>query len=278
MEGCGIVFGATGRKYRKLAQRAARNVRQVMPHIPIDLFTDEPLDDAVFDRVVLLERGSYRPKMEALLRSRFERTIYLDCDVVVVNDITDLFVLLERADIVGAHEQYGSAPITLQKVRLDIPPAFRQINSGVFGIRKSEATDAFVRQWRDDFIDLNLKVDQPLLRELLWQTDLKVFILPSEYNQMHFPFVRVASDRMMATRVLHIPRMHDNERYAEPPDQPFNPADFLPAGARDRFNAMLATDQTLPGHVAEARALRGDALRRIPLIRRFAGNLRRLMS
>lgn len=253
----GIVFGATGELYRKLARRAARNVRQVMPDLPIDLYTDDPLKDAVFDRVFLLEKGGSRPKMEALIRSRFRRTLYLDCDAVMVNDVSDIFELLDRADIVGAHEQYGSARVTLQKARRDVPLAFRQINGGVLGVRKSPQAEDFLRRWQRDFDALNLRFDQPLLREMLYETDLRFFVLPPEYNQMHFPFVRVASPQMMAPRILHITQIHTHPNFAEPVDQPFNPAEFMPAPARDRFNELLLTDKTL-GPDAAARFLVGE--------------------
>ncbi|QUS34856.1 putative nucleotide-diphospho-sugar transferase [Falsirhodobacter algicola] len=271
----GIVFGATGRLYRKLACRAARNVRLVMPDCPIDLYTDEPPEDAVFDRVFRVSADGPRPKMEALIRSRFERTLYLDCDAVVVNDVSDIFAMLERFDIVGAHEQYGSSQVTLQKVMRDLPTAFRQINGGVLGVRRSAETTAFLERWGAEFRSRKLRFDQPLLREMLWESDLRLGVLPPEYNQMHFPFVRAASAQMMAPRILHITTLHTNERHAEPADQPFNPADYMPAPARDRFNELLRSDRTLNAPAAE---LRGERLRRIPLLRRIAQNLKRLVS
>ncbi len=270
---CGIVFGATGGLYRNLARRAARNVRQVMPQAAIDLYTDEPLVDPVFDRVHLLDRSGPRPKMEALLRSRFRKTLWLDSDTVMLCDVSDLFDVLETADIVGAHEQFGSSPVAMRKVRRDIPPAFRQINSGVLGVRKSEATDAFLRRWQQDFVALKLQYDQPLLRELLYESDLRLVVLPAEYNQMFPPHIRVASALMMAPRILHMTHVHSDPKFADPPDRPFDPGELLNPPVVERINALLASDRTL-GARAPARIAAGEMLRRVPRLHRIARRLR----
>lgn len=277
MSDCGIVFGATGKSYRNLARRAARNVRQVMPHIPIDLFTDAPLSDPIFDRVHLLDDPNRRPKMDALRLSRFDRTLYLDCDAVMVNDVSDVFELLRRADLVGAHEQFGSSPVSMQSLDYPLPPAFRQINSGVLGVRKSAATDAFLQRWKAEFLRRRLQYDQPLLRQLLFESDLHLTVLPMEYNLMHAPFIRAASPLMMAPRILHIPRLHESDVHDADVERPFNPAELLAAPVRDRFNALLKTDRTL-GAKPGLRALSGETLRKVPFLYRMARRLRRTLN
>lgn len=273
--GNGVVFAATGRVYRDLARRAARNVRQVMPGLPIDLFTDAPLEDPVFAAVHMLDGAGPRPKMEALRRSRFARTLYLDCDVVVIADMSDVFDCLDRADIAGAHEQFGSAPVAMQKVRNAIPPSFRQINAGVLAVRKSESTDRFLDRWAADFRALNLQYDQPLLRELLYHGDLRLAVLPAEYNTMHLAGVRSAHRLMMAPRALHLPVLHEDDRHSETPEEPFDPGVLLSAPVRDRINELMRTDRTL-GARRSARVLAGDMLRRSPMLYRLARRLRRL--
>lgn len=277
MTDCGIVFAATGKSYRSLARRAARNVRQAMPQVQIDLFSDAPLDDPVFDRVHIVERNGPRPKMEALRRSRFQRTLYLDCDTVVLNDVSDIFAVLERADLVGVHEQFGSAPVAMQVLDYEPPHAFRQINSGVLGVRKSPGTDAFLSLWQSEFERRRLQYDQPLLRQLLWESELRFVILPMEYNQMFPPFIRAASPLMMAPRILHMPKLHESAIHAERPDRPFNPAEMLSAPVRDRFNALLKTDRTL-GANRSTRALVGDTLRKVPFAYRMARRLRKFFN
>lgn len=273
----GVVLAATGRLYRDLARRAARNVRQAMPDIPVDLFTDAPLDDAVFAQVHLLDGRGPRPKMEALRRSRFARTLYIDCDVVVLTDMSDVFDALDHADIAGAHEQFGSSPVSMQTVRKAIPPAFRQINSGVLALRRSARTDAFLDRWAADFAALKLQYDQPLLRELLFDSDLRLVVLPSEYNTMFLPGIRAANRLMMAPRALHLPFLHENDAHAAPADRPFDPGALLNPAVRERINELMRTDRTLGGR-RSARIVAGDTLRKVPLVYRLARRLRRLFA
>ena len=241
----GIVFAATGTTYRNLARRAARNVRQVMPDIAIDLYTDEPLDDPVFSKVVLLEYTDHRPKMEALRRSRFRRTLYLDCDIIVLTDIIEVFEVLEKADLVGVHATFGNAPTVHQVVRQRVPHAYRHLNSGVLGIRKSQKTDAFLRQWEGDFQSLKLEKDQSLMRELLYDSDLRVIVLPHEYNVMHMDYIRSATKLSMAPRLLHLRVLHFKETHQFPVDQPFDLNVALPYAVAEKINWLYTTDRTL---------------------------------
>jgi len=223
----------------------------------------------------MLDGRGPRPKMEALRRSRFARTLYIDCDVVVIADMSDVFDCLDHADIAGAHEQFGSSPVSMQKVRRAIPTAFRQINGGVLAVRKSDRSDAFLDRWAADFLSLKLQYDQPLLRELLYESDLRFVVLPSEYNTMHLAGVRVAHRLMMAPRALHLPVLHEDDRHAETPELPFDPGVLLSPPVRDRINELMRTDRTL-GARRGARVLAGDMLRRAPLLYRIARRLRRL--
>ena len=95
---CGFVFATTGALYTVLARRAARTLRKTMPDAQIDLFTDQVLDDPVFTQIHRLHTSSSRPKMEAMRRSRFGKTVYLDADIVVLADVSELFALLDRVE------------------------------------------------------------------------------------------------------------------------------------------------------------------------------------
>lgn len=273
----GFVFAATGAKYTGLARRAARNLRHVMPQTNIDLFTDQPLEDPIFDAIHIVDSVTRRPKMEALIRSRFERTLCLDSDVVAVAPLPEVFDLLGNFDIAGVHEQFGNAPIQMTSFREELPVAFRQINSGVMGIRKSPGTDAFLREWKRIFDEEGLEFDQPPLRELLYRTDLRVAVLPLEYNYMHQPYLANSTRRMLAPRLLHIPRIHVGDDHAEAVDDPFDPAEFLGPGAIRGLQERLDTDRTL-GAKPNIRDFAAENVRKLPLgrhlMRKLAGRLR----
>ena len=183
---CGYVFAASGAGHVKLAEAAARTLRRVAPAAQIDLFADgTPSDATVFDRVHALDRTWFRPKFEALRRSRFGRTIYLDSDIVVIADPSDIFDVLERFDIAAVHNQHRNSEHATQIWRREIPAAFPQVNGGLIGIRRSDAVLALIGQVEAALrADPKLKRDQVPLRELLFDSDLRIAILPPEYNRM----------------------------------------------------------------------------------------------
>jgi hypothetical protein len=204
----GYVFGVSGEGYARLAARAAMTLRKVAPDAQIDIFTDAEVPDGVFDRVHQLEKSWFRPKFEALRRSRFERTVYLDADMFILADISDVFEVLERFDFAAVHSQRRNSAWSTELWRRPLPAAFPQINGGLLGIRKSPRTLAFIEE-ADRIMDAEgLKKDQPLFRELLFDSDLRIAILPPEYNLTEFRWAEMYTPRHGAPRVLHHFKLH----------------------------------------------------------------------
>ncbi len=144
----GFVFATTGEEYTTLARRAARTMRAVMPGCNIDLFTDQSIDDDVFDQIHRLDHGWFRPKMQAIRESRFERTVVMDADMVVVADISEVFQVLDHCDIAaveGASRQEKFIPPD-DPVPRCVPP----INSGFLAVRASSRLNAFAQAWEND--------------------------------------------------------------------------------------------------------------------------------
>ncbi|QDY68394.1 putative nucleotide-diphospho-sugar transferase [Qingshengfaniella alkalisoli] len=181
-EACGVVFAVSGKRYLTVAEQAARSVRKSNPELAIDIFTDSDVEPGLFDAVHMLEKSWFRPKFESMIRSRFDKTIYLDADLVVVADISDVFEVLDHFDIAAAHVQNRNQNFARQVWNVEIPNAFPQINGGVIGVRKTPETTAFLMHCRDVMTEEGLKRDQPVFREMLWKSDLRLAILPPEYN------------------------------------------------------------------------------------------------
>ena len=233
----GFVFGVSGAAYLGPAILAARSVARTNPGVPIDLFADRPCDDPVFARVHPLERAWFRPKFEALRRSRFARTIYLDADVRVLAPLADVFEALGRFDLAGAHDQYRNARRAVVQHGEPVPAAFPQINSGVLGLRASDATRRLMAEVEADLAASGARKDQPVLRAHLWRSELQILILPEEYNLMAYRATLMWTDARAAPRVIHSPRLKDN---------PSVEIDPLTGGAVARHvRALLAADRTL---------------------------------
>ena len=103
---CGVIYVATGDGFRALAEASARSLRAVEPGLAVDVFTDDPdaVSDGVFDRVHPIYAPHARSKLECMGRTRFDRTLYLDCDTLVLAPLADLFDLLVQFDLALAHD------------------------------------------------------------------------------------------------------------------------------------------------------------------------------
>ena len=205
-QGNGFIFAATGETYVNLARRAVRSLRQVMPDAQVDLFTDADLVDPAFDRIHKLSDSYFRPKMEALRRSRFERTVYLDCDIVVLMDVSELFHLLDRFDLASSYAFARDRRRLVQDGTM--PRSYGLLNAGVVAIRTNEKTKVLVADWDRTVRERDANMDQPTFRELLWKSDVSVFVLPPEYNLIAIWSLDSWKPKQGAPRILHSQRLH----------------------------------------------------------------------
>ncbi len=248
----GFIFATTGAGYTALATQSATRLKAHAPDIPIDLFTDQAGVSGPFQQVHQIERW-FRPKFEALMRTRFARAVYLDADTWVVADPSDIFDVLERFDLAMAHDPYRAVEHTMTPWRTQLPAAFPQLNSGVIGQRKSPATDALWAALIAAIKADDLPRDQGVLRELLFQSDLRIATLPEEYNLMGLRALNIMSSDTTAPRILHSPRLHGNidKGRSEITDL----RELVGRPAADQINRLVKNDPTLGGSGARVRPL-----------------------
>jgi hypothetical protein len=240
----GVVLVATGAEtYIALAARAAASVRRACPGLAVDLFTDRPRDLAVFDRVHVLENPWFRSKIDALIGSRFARTLYMDADMLALADFRDVFEVLDRFDVALAQDWYRNSALHHSFWRKPLPPAFPQFNGGLIALRRNPATTAFLQDWAAAIRESGTGRDQISLRELLWDSELRIATLPEEYNLLWIQGLRYWTTLFAAPRIIHSPRFHrDFARYARAKD---------PAAARiglvaaSKLPMLLAADRGL---------------------------------
>lgn len=157
-----------------------------MPHLPVVLFTDNFSSDAIslFDKVYKIEHPAYNfiDKIQPLCSSPFEKTIFLDTDTFICEDISPLFELLEKYDFVASF-----APGRKQcDFHLNLPDYFPEFNTGLIAFRANNKTSTVLKSWLEIYSNqLKQKKpphDQPAFREALYNSKASVFCLPSEYN------------------------------------------------------------------------------------------------
>lgn len=246
--GNGFVYAATGPLYTTLARRSARNLRQVMPMARIDLFTDQDLDDPVFDRTHRLTHDWFRPRMEAIRRARFDRMVVLDADTIVLRDVSDLFSAVDTV-LLAATLATGRPPEIYTKSQKDIPRSFPYLNAGVMVARNGPDLHRLCEDWEAMIRAGDLPKDQPALRRLLHQHRIPFQVLPPEYNIIYLRQLDIWEPFMGAPCILHIRDLHQGP--PGDPTQPFDLATILSERHHSRVQRLLKAAAP-PRHAAPA--------------------------
>ncbi|MAM62765.1 putative nucleotide-diphospho-sugar transferase [Maritimibacter sp. UBA3975] len=210
----GVIYVATGADYRDLATASARSLKAVEPDLPVDLFTDAPeaVAAGLFDAVHLIANPHDRSKLDCLSLTRFARTLFLDCDTLVVRPLGDLWDLLDRFDLALAHDVRRASDLIRAGVSVTTPYAFPQFNSGVMLYRRSPAMDAFLADWVRRYVAAGLYRDQPVLKDLLWESDLRFYVLPPEFNLRRVTLLDAWEPEDARPTILHSHRLMDHMR------------------------------------------------------------------
>jgi len=73
--------------------------------------------------------------------------------------------------------------------------------------RSPEVID-LIKSWSAAVRENDFERDQPVLRELVWDSDLRVTVLPQEYNLMRFKGLHLWRTHHSAPRIIHSPQFH----------------------------------------------------------------------
>lgn len=180
---CGAIYVARGAGYLELAQASAASLRAQEPDLPIDLFTDRTDAAGPFDRIRPIPDSGTRDKIACMSASRFDRTLFLDCDTLVLAPLGDLFALCERFELAVAHDMRRLSALVREGHAVpDTPYAFPQFNTGVLLYRRSPAMAAFLADWARRYAEAGRGRDQITFRDLIWQSDIRFHVLPTEFN------------------------------------------------------------------------------------------------
>ncbi len=211
----GVIYVATGEDYLDLARASAESLRQTNPGLPVDLFTDRPQADGLgmFDRVHRIDHPHARSKLDCLPLTRFERTLFLDADTLVLRPLGDLFDVLDRFDLALAHDVRRASALVQQGLRHRTPYAVPQLNSGVLLYRRSDPMLSFLREWAARFhAEPSLDRDQVILKDMLWEGDLRFWVLPPEFNLRRVTKLGAWEPLDVLPTILHSHRLLDHLR------------------------------------------------------------------
>jgi hypothetical protein len=185
MSTSGFVYIATGERFLVEAKASVASLKQHMPTARTCCFTDD-LDKArpYFDDVKLIS-SPYRnffEKIPPLSLTPFDRTIFVDTDTIFAADMNDVFELLLRFEIAIASDPFFCGP-------REIPACFSHLNTGLIAYQNTDRVRAFFQNWFTDYkqefdaaVDKNACHDQFSFQRALYESDLRLYVLPTEYN------------------------------------------------------------------------------------------------
>lgn len=194
MSESGILYIIYGNRSLEEARVSIQSAQKQMPGILISIIADEKLRNFFnievdqINFVNMPETWNWNIKVKHIAKLPYQKTIFIDTDTVICDDITDLFDLLDRVDIAMAHE-----PVRTWGFELDgIPDSFPMLNTGVIAFKKSEKTANLFSKWTEahKWLDSekvkNPKIsytDQNSFRYALYNSkEIDFSILPPEYN------------------------------------------------------------------------------------------------
>lgn len=150
-EAKGIIYCATGRTCAREFNIAAESVRKSNPDIKIACFVDSGcssiINEALADFVFVIENPlfSFDDKIEAMERTPFQKTLFVDTDALVWGGVEPLFDVLDHCSISAAHEPYISQYSWEME---NYSNALPQWNTGVVAFKLERCGELF-KLWRD---------------------------------------------------------------------------------------------------------------------------------
>jgi hypothetical protein len=193
-----VLYVATGERHVREAARSLESLWRHEPGIPVTMYVDGPGRDRLRegeprDALELLDHPdptyswADKPRVMSRAGREGEHVLFLDTDTRVCGAVAEIFEVLGGFDVAAAH-----APIRLDRRQPGslagrVPAAFPELNTGVIAFRKTAEVSAFLERWRALHLESaasgdHALGDQATFRVALYESDLRLAVLPPEYN------------------------------------------------------------------------------------------------
>jgi len=193
----GVIYLAFGKPYLAMALRSIATLKEWNSSLPVCIITNVDFDAAKTgsldnnrDSIIRLDELTSKNrdiKTNIVNYSPFKYSIFLDCDTLVMGDLSEAKLLLKYFDIAFRLNPYpqlrkGKGDVLI----LDNNPVcvFPHWNSGVILFKKGENTIHFFEEWNIIHKSLKLKYDQVSLVETIFKTNARVLSLGDKWNSV----------------------------------------------------------------------------------------------
>lgn len=181
----GVIYCATGGQCADEFNISAKSIRQTNQNIQIACFVDDVslpiIDNSLVDFLFIIEKPMYSfdDKVEAMERTPFQKTLFIDTDTLVWGDLDPLFEVLNYCSISAAHEPYISQFCWEME---NYSNALPQWNTGVVAYKVGQCSQLF-ELWRKKRQESGyLGGDQIHFRESVIELGVDILTFRQEYN------------------------------------------------------------------------------------------------
>ena len=109
-QNCGLLYCAVGTEYFNQAVASYKTVLSYTPQLRASIYTDGELTDSIWEQVISPKLHYVKDfnnkmgyKLDSLISSPYDKTLFLDSDTLVLDDLEELFDLLDKFDLVLCH-------------------------------------------------------------------------------------------------------------------------------------------------------------------------------
>ena len=237
----GVLYVATNEELRQEAAVSARFLKQ-HTDVPVTIITNEEPSQSIFDNAVLLEHPEYNhlDKIAGMQQSPYDQTLYLDTDIYVNDDISDLFKWLESFDLAALPQ-----PCANTNSIEGIPDSLNEYCTGVMPFGSD--LDEFFEHWYTNLknnID-EYKGDIAAFRQTIWETNIRIAPLKPVHNckprwggVIHDDVVML-HERLLNIKTMGAPKRFEPEEVVERLNASSGNRVHYPAGGLFTDNAEI---------------------------------------
>lgn len=203
----GIIYCATGKElFLNEAYISINSIKKYHPNLKISLFIDEKnlkkVKKDYFDSIFLIKSPEYGfgDKIYAMKNTPYEKTIYLDCDTVITDDISEIFEMLKNYDIAASNPPFKNKNYKQTSYQ-----------AGIIFYRMTEITRKFLNLWDQSYDRINHGNDQPSFRRNLSKLPISLFVFPPNYN-FRLPFASYIHGKIKIIHDHDLSRVKDKIR------------------------------------------------------------------